>query len=131
MRKRTITETGRPAAIAVAAALLCVVAGCATTQHEGPSIIQRVSGEGATLPKPSGFLGDYSQLTPGPDQAALLRYINPAVNWSDYNKLIIDPVTFYGVDASKVSIADQQTLADYFYNQLNEQLAKEITVVSE
>jgi hypothetical protein len=131
VRKKTITETFQSAVIMATAALLCLLAACATTQHEGPSIGQRISGEGADLPKPSGFLGDYSQLTPGPDQAALLRYINPAVNWSDYNKIIIDPVTFYGVDPSKVPTADQQTLANYFFNQLTEQLGKEITIVDQ
>ena len=126
-----MTETFQPSAIVALVALLCVLAGCATTQHESPSLMQRISGQTPDLPKPSGFLGDYSQLTPGPDQAALLRYINPSVDWSQYNQCIIDPVTFYGVDASKVPTADQQTLADYFYNKLKEDLQKQCTIVDQ
>lgn len=131
MRKKSIAETGKFAAVAVCVALLGIFPGCATTQHEGPSIIQRISGETPEPPKPSGFLGDYSQLTSGPGQEALLRYINPAVNWNQYDKIIIDPVTFYGVDASKVPTADQQTLADYFYNKLKEDLEKHYTIVDQ
>jgi len=93
-----------------------LLASCSQTAAPEPSIIQRAQGETPAPPAPSGFLGnDYSLLTPpaeGSDQKAMLRYVNPNVTWSSYNKIMIAPVTFWAADDSKVSAADQQTLCD-------------------
>src|SRR5208337_3909883 len=111
--------------IALTASLM---AACAQTTAPGPSIIQRAGGETPAPPPPSGFLGsDYSLLTPpaeGSDQQAMLRYVNPSVNWSSYNKLMIAPVTFWAADDSKVSAADQQALCDYAYGVFVNELGK-------
>ena len=50
-------------------------------------------------PVSSGFLGnDYALLTPGETAKgqAGLRYFNPAAQWRRYNKVMIEPVTFWG-----------------------------------
>jgi len=92
-----------------------------------------VEGEQATPPPPSGFLGsDYALLKPPTEssgQTAMLVYTNPSVNFSSYTKIIIAPVTFWANDDSKVSAADQQTLCNYMYNLLTQELGKNFTIV--
>ncbi len=82
-----------------------------------------------------GFLGaECGKLTPmgkDDDKTAGLRYVNPSAQWTQYNKLIIDPVTFWGGDSTKVSASDQQSLVNYFSQQLNEQLAKKFQIVTQ
>src|SRR5882724_3558234 len=46
--------------------------------------------------KPSGFLGDYSQLRPGKEGEALLVYVRPGVEWTKYDKIWLEPVTVWG-----------------------------------
>src|SRR5689334_3997401 len=64
---------------------------CSQTAAPAPNIVQRVEGEQATPPPPSGFLGsDYSLLQPPssgsvPGQKAMLAYTNPNANFSQYN----------------------------------------------
>jgi hypothetical protein len=72
-----------------------------------------------------------SQLTPGTDKQAALRYVNPAAKWSQYKKVIIAPVTYWGSEEAKIPHSDQQTLVDYFQKTLKEQLAKKFQVVDE
>jgi hypothetical protein len=60
-----------------------------------------------------------------------LRYINPSAQWTQYNKVLIEPVSFWGGDDTKVSAADQRTLTNYFYQALQQQLAKKFTVVDQ
>jgi len=54
-------------------------------------------------PPTSGFLGDYSQLKPGNAGQAQLVYINPDAKWSDYSKVILEPVELWGDAKSKPS----------------------------
>ena len=79
-------------------AFAALVAGCSQTAAPEPNIVQRVQGETPAPPPPSGFLGsDYSLLQPatqGSDQQAMLRYINPNVQWSNYKKVLLKPVEF-------------------------------------
>lgn len=115
--------------------LAVLVAGCSQTAAPEPSIIQRAQGETPAPPPPSGFLGsDYSLLTPpteGSDQQAMLRYINPSVTWSSYNKIMIAPVTFWAADDSKVSAADQQALCNYAYSVFVKDLGKNFAIVDQ
>src|ERR1700731_2273449 len=84
-----------------------LLASGSQTAAPGPNIIQRAEGETPAPPAPSGFLGnDYSLLTPpteGSDQRAMLRYVNPSVNWSSYTQIMVAPVTFWAADDSTVS----------------------------
>ncbi len=45
--------------------------------------------------KPSGFLGDYSQLREGTKGQALLVYVDPETRFAKYRKMMIDPVTIW------------------------------------
>ena len=112
-----------------------LISACSQTAAPEPNIIQRVEGEKPAPPPPSGFLGaDYSLLTPpadGSDQTAMLRYINPAISWSQYNKIMIVPVTFWAGDDSKVSAADQQALCNYTYKAFVDDLGKEFSLTDQ
>jgi len=112
-----------------------LLAGCSQTAAPQPNIMQRVQGEKPAPPPPSGFLAtDYSLLTPpaeGSDQKAMLRYVNPNVNWGTYNQVIIAPVTFWAADDSKVSAADQQTLCNYTYDKFIKVLGKNFILTSQ
>jgi hypothetical protein len=79
-----------------------------------------------------GFLGSgCDRLTPGAEGQAALRYVNSSANWTQYNKLIIDPVTFWGSDSTTISVADQQTLVNYFNQVLHENLGKKFQLVDQ
>jgi hypothetical protein len=127
--------------VKLAAGLLSVtlagllLVGCSQTAAPAPTIIERVQGETPAPPPPSGFLGsDYSLLTPpaeGTDQKAMLRYVNPNVNWSSYTQIMIAPVTFWAADDSKVSAADQQALCNYAYNEFNKVLHKNFLITNQ
>jgi hypothetical protein len=82
----------------------------------------------------SGFLKDYSQLKEGKGEQALMVYIDPDVNFSRYNKIMIDPIRLMASedsDMAKISKEDFQKIADYFYAALLENLSKDYTVVTE
>jgi len=108
-------------ALAMASALL-LLSACATTQK-------------ATLDRAAlncGLLGDVcGKLAPGGKDQASLRYISPSARWTDYNKVMIEPVTFWGGDTTSVSAADQQMLVNYFSQQLKLQLGKKFQVVDQ
>lgn len=112
-----------------------LLASCSQTAAPQPNIIERAQGETPAPPPPTGFLGnDYSLMTPpteGSDQKAMLRYVNPNVTWSSYNKIMIAPVTFWAADDSKVSAADQQTLCNYAYSVFVKELGKNFTIVDQ
>jgi len=107
--------------LAMASALL-LLSACATTQK-------------ATLDRAAlncGLLGDVcGKLTPGGQDQASLRYVSPSARWTDYNKVMIEPVTFWGGDTTSVSAADQQMLVNYFSQQLKLQLGKKFQVVDQ
>jgi len=119
-------------AVMLAAAL---VAGCSQTAAPAPNIVERARGEMPAAPQPTGFLGsDYSLLqpgAPGSGQEAMLAYINPSVSWSSYNKIIIEPVTYWADSDSKLSSNEQQVLCDYFYNVLVTDFGKNFTIVND
>jgi hypothetical protein len=79
-----------------------------------------------------GLIGKYcNMLTPGTDKQMALRYVNPAAKWSQYNKILIAPVTYWGNEAAKIPHSDAQTLVNYFQQTLKEQLGKKFEVVDE
>jgi hypothetical protein len=78
------------------------------------------------------FLGnECSLLTPGGKGEAGLRYINTTANWTQYNKILIDPVTFGAGSSTTVSPSNQQMLVDYFSQQLKAQLGEKFEIVSQ
>jgi hypothetical protein len=106
-----------------ALALAGLVASCAVTQQVKVSDQNYCPFLGANV---------CAQLSPTTDKKeADLRYINPNAQWTQYNKVLIQPVSFWGGDDTKVSAADQQTLTNYFYKVLEEQLSKKFQIADQ
>lgn len=103
------------------AVVLCsftVVVGCATTQQ-------------ARSVAPSGFLKNTSQLKEGEGDQALLTYRNPRAQWSNYSKILINPVQIYAApdaDMNSDSKEERVALANYFTSALVENLKKNFTI---
>jgi len=96
--------------------------GCAVTEMRS-----------VTKTPDSGFLGkDASLLTPGDISKGQvgLRYFNPSAQWRQYTKIIIEPVTFWGDDTTKVKPPDQQALATYFRGAFEKEFAQQFEIVT-
>ena len=118
------------ASVGLAAVLF--VTGCSTTVESTPAAEKALESGGTLPPAVTGFFGpDASKLAPGPQGGAALAYINPNAQWSSYTKIQLMPVEFWAAADSKVSTADQQTLTEYFYNQLQTDIAKSFTLVNQ
>jgi len=119
----------------VAAAGLAVVllaAGCSTTVESTPAAAKALESGGPLPSSVTGFLGpDASKLAPGPEGGAALAWINPDAQWASYTKIQLMPVEFWAAADSKVPAADQETLTEYFYNQLQTNLSKSFTLVDQ
>jgi hypothetical protein len=125
----------------IRSALACVAlslaaAGCATTQQVkigernycpflGPNLCAKLTAT-ATPGRLSG-----AAIAGSGEAVAGLRYIDPNAHWTQYRKVLIAPVTFWGGDDTKVSPADQQMLANYFHDALEGQLSKKFEVVQQ
>ncbi|MCX5738010.1 MAG: DUF3313 domain-containing protein [Proteobacteria bacterium] len=111
----------REAAYAITATLLIaiVATACSTTQQ-------------AKLKESDvrcAFLGaDCALLKPGADGQMVLRYVNPKAAWPTYDQVLIDPVTFWGGDKSKISPADQESLTNFFFEALRTQIGQNFTL---
>ena len=101
---------------------LLLLSACATTQKVA---INQADINCAFL------ANDCSLLTPGGEGQASLRYLNPAAQWTQYNKVMIHPVTFWSGSSTKVSPSDQQTLVNYLSQQLNTQLGQKFEIVNQ
>jgi hypothetical protein len=98
--------------------MMMALAACSVTEQAKPDTVQQ-----------TGFLKNASQLRPGTKDQALLVYIDPDARWSQYTKVMIEPVTFWGDASSNVSVQDQQQLCSYYYNKLNEDLSQKFQIV--
>lgn len=73
-----------------------------------------------------------ARLVPGEnDEQAGLKYINPNANWARYQKVMIEPVTFWGDQNTDLAETDQQALVDFFSQELNKTMAEKFEVVSQ
>jgi uncharacterized protein DUF3313 len=102
----------------LAAAMITALAACSVTEQAKTDTVQQ-----------TGFLKNYSQLQPGAKDQALLVYFNPNARWTQYTKVMIEPVTFWGDTSSNVSAEDQQQLCSYYYNKLNEDVSQKFQIV--
>lgn len=84
----------------------------------------------------SGFLGDaaaYSKLGPGPEGGAKMRWVKPGVDFSKYNKFMVDSVVFhFGKDSDNViDPKEMNELADAFNLELVTALKDKYPIVGE
>jgi Protein of unknown function (DUF3313) len=127
LRRKMITTMA-----AAGLAGLLVASGCSTTVESTPQAAKALESGGPLPSSVTGFLGpDASKLAPGPEGGAALVWINPDAQWASYTKIQLMPVEFWAAADSKVSAADQATLTEYFYNQLQTNLAKSFTLVDQ
>jgi hypothetical protein len=79
--------------------------------------------------KPSPFLGDSAVLLKkGGKDDVLLVYKSKSTDWSSYDKIILDPVTIWGVENSTLpadQLRDFQGLVNDFYGTLKAKLSKD------
>jgi len=127
--RRTGNNQRTSLALLTAVALLSALAGCSQTVSEQSAVVKQVeSGQSAA----SGFFGkDVSLLQPGQEGQAAMVYINSNVQWSQYNKIMLEPVEFWDSADSTVSPSDQHMLTAYAYNKLKEDLQKNFTLVDQ
>lgn len=112
-------------------------AGC--SRALGLSIPLLVTGRATTQRAPiedtsaiCSFLGSVChQLTPGSEGQMDLRYVNSKARWSQYTKVMIDPVIIVSSTESQVSPADQQHLADYFYASLKAKMGTKFQIAEQ
>ena len=108
------------AALAVVAAL----GACAPTKQVA---MKEPPPRSAVLPEPS-------LLRKGTSGEVDLVYLNPNANWASYTKVMLDPVTIWtgpGSDMAKASPKEQKALADSFYTDLHNAVAKRCQMVTE
>jgi len=120
------------AAVMGAAGLqVALISGCSQTVESKPAVAaQMESGEGSAAV--SGFFGNNaSLLKPGAEGQAAMVYINPNAQWSQYDKIMLEPVEFWDSPDTSISPTDQHELTAYFYNQLKENLQKNFTLVDQ
>jgi hypothetical protein len=82
--------------------------------------------------RPTGFLGDYSQLRPGREDEALLVYVNTRVDLSKYNAVLLDPVTIWfvpGGDPDPAPGEEMQSLANYLDSAMRGALRRDFRLV--
>jgi len=127
VRKKILTSM-----TAAGLAAMLLAAGCSTTVESMPAAEKAVESGGPLPSSVTGFLGpDASRLAPGPEGGAALVWINPDAQWASYTKIQLMPVEFWAAADSKVPAADQATLTEYFYNQLQTNLSKSLTLVDQ
>ena len=118
-------------------ALVAIISvGCATTQQ----VALQPGGQstycpfmGAALCAKLESTGEPSRFSSGaPDSTrVLLRYVDSTAQWSKYNSVMIQPVTFWADDDSKISPKEQHDLTNFFYQTLEKQFAAKYTVVAD
>jgi len=101
---------------------LFLLQGCAATQQRRDVV-------------ETGFLkaSEHSMLTEGKGKhEALLRYINPDVDWRSYNKVMLDSVSVWkNKETQDVSPEDLQMLTDFAYGQMHDALSRDYTIVTQ
>jgi hypothetical protein len=108
--------------VGLTAVMVLLVTGCATTQQVA------VRDE----PGICAFLGEVCHaLQPGARGEAGLRWVNPTSDPTQYHKVILEVVGFFGTDVSKVSPADQERLTALLQQALTDALATKYQVVDQ
>jgi hypothetical protein len=111
-------------AVALGAALASPVAAFAESATQAPKFGEYQA---------KGFLTDYSKLPSTGDDGAY-RYRDPAVDFSKYNKLLVDRVKIWFKDDSEYKGIDPEelkTLTDYFYKAIETAMGDAYPMVAE
>ncbi|HYB90034.1 MAG TPA: DUF3313 domain-containing protein [Candidatus Binataceae bacterium] len=130
----TIHQKGKSSRLVFGLAWLAILqfalaGGCARTVAEQPAVASQVA-SGKAPNTVTGFFGDdYSKLQPGGDGQVAMLYINPNVNWSQYDKVLLEPIEFWGSENSNVPYEEQQMLAAYAYSRMKQDLQEHFTLV--
>lgn len=85
------------------------------------ALLAGCAASGMTEVKKTGFLSDYSSLTPGGDDRAALLYIKPNVDYKQYNKLMFERVVVLLADNAEYREIDPAMLkemTDYYQDAL-------------
>jgi hypothetical protein len=79
-----------------------------------------------------GYLGDYTMLKKGAPGRALYVYRKPDVDFSDYEKVLLDPVIFYWKHTNRIEEVpdDAQILTDKLNRLLRKELSEYYQMVS-
>ncbi len=107
----------------MALALLAMLGACAPTKEVS-----------MTTAPAAGVLPEPSLLQKGKSGEVDRVYLNPSAKWASYTKVMLDPVTIWtgpGSDMDKASPKVQQALANSFYTDLHEAVAKRCRMVTE
>lgn len=84
--------------------------------------------------EPSGFLDDYAQLREGKGKEAQLVYVNEGADFSNYTKILMDPIELHAVPDSKLAKLDQEdqeALLNYFHASVHDHLQGDYVFVEE
>jgi hypothetical protein len=102
--------------LVAAVAAIVVLTGCVASSQ-------------ARSVQPSGFLGDSaSLLKKGGKNDVLLVYRNKDARWGSYDKIVLDPITIWGVESANLppdALADFQRLVDNFHRTMADKLSKD------
>jgi len=119
--------TGRPPTRLVglvgALALAALLSACTTTQGVKPDLVH---GRRCAYLAPDVC----SKLEPVPGKETL-RYIAPHVDWSQYTKVMISPITVWSGAKRNLTAEESQWLANYMYHALVQQVGKVAKIVDE
>ena len=88
----------------------------------------------ARAPGPSGFLGDYSKLEHRGGSAARLVYLDPAADFSGYERVIVEPFVVWKSDDARfegISPAQREALAREFQAEFERAFAQEFAIASD
>lgn len=122
--------TNRPARAVTGRRLAALLLGCAA------ALAGCATGSQARRTQASGFLGENKALLkPGkPGEEELLLYKNPEANWTDYEKVLLEPVAIWSDPKWKLSDdehKDLQKLVDSFQATLHKKLAADYELVDQ
>jgi hypothetical protein len=118
--------------LAGAAFLAGAMSGCSATS-QGQVSMQQETPIGQQAPSGAAqFLGsDAALLQPGSEGQAAYVYVNPSVQWANYNSVPLKPVQYWDTPDTTISPDDQKMLASYFFNSLQKNLSQHFTVVDQ
>jgi hypothetical protein len=109
-------------AVGLTAMMVLLVTGCSTTQQVAVK----------DQPGICAFLGEVChELQPGAPGEAGLRWVDPKITPTRYDKVMVEVVGFFGTDASKVPPAEQERLTALFQQSLTDALATKYRVVDQ